>query len=365
MSLSFEHVTLGQRVRFGYGQAAENLAAEVEQLNAKNVMVIAGERELELARQVAADIEVRVWHSDVVMHVPSETAEQGRTVAADNKVDLLVSVGGGSTTGLVKAIALTSGIPIVAVPTTYAGSEATNVWGLTEAARKTTGVDDKVLPAAVIYDSELTLSLPVEMSVASGLNGMAHCFDSLWAPKADPINAALAAEGIRALSQGLPKIVADSQSIDGRDEALYGAYLSAVAFASAGSGLHHKICHVLGGTFNLPHAQTHATVLPYALAFNAPEAPEAEARAAAAFGTDTALEGLQNLRGQVDAPQRLSDYGLTAGNIPEAVEIILEKIPANNPREVTAGNLTALLTAALNGDDPATLTATPSLATTR
>lgn len=362
MSLNFEHTTLGQRVRFGAGQAAENLAAEVERLNAAHVMVIAGERELEIAQQVTDQITVKVWHTEVVMHVPIDTAEKARQVAADNSVDLLVSIGGGSTTGLAKAVALTTGIPIVAVPTTYAGSEATNVWGITEAARKTTGVDDRVLPETVIYDSELMLSLPVEMSVASGLNGMAHCIDSLWAPHANPINAALAAEGIRALSTGLPKIVADPHDIDGRDEALYGAYLSAVSFASAGSGLHHKICHVLGGTFDLPHAQTHATVLPYVLAFNAPYAPKAEERAATAFGADTALDGLQRLREQVDAPQKLSDYGFTADGVPKAVDIILEKLPANNPREVTVDNLTALLTAALNGDDPAILTTAATVA---
>ncbi|NKX52889.1 maleylacetate reductase, partial [Arthrobacter deserti] len=201
---------------------------------------------------------------------------------------------------------------------TYAGSEATNVWGLTEAARKTTGVDDRVLPVTVIYDAELTLSLPVEMSVASGLNGLAHCVDSMWAPRADPINQALAAEGIRALNAGLPGIVAHPQGYGGREQALYGAYLSAVAFASAGSGLHHKICHVLGGTFNLPHAQTHATVLPYVLAFNAPAAPDADARIAAAFGTDSALDGLQALRGKLDAPKALADYGFTADGIAEA-----------------------------------------------
>lgn len=355
MSLSFEHVTLGQRVLFGHNQAAEHLAAEVVRLGAGKVMVIAGERELDIAQQVATRIEVAVWHTEVVMHVPGEVAERARQVATEHGIDLLVSVGGGSTTGLAKAIALTTSLPIIAVPTTYAGSEATNVWGITEAARKTTGVDDAVLPDTVIYDSQLTLSLPVEMSVASGLNGMAHCIDSLWAPKADPINAALAAEGIRALSAGLPKIVADPQSVDGRDEALYGAYLAAVSFASAGSGLHHKICHVLGGTFDLPHAQTHATVLPYVLAFNAPYAPQAEARAAAAFGTDTALEGLQRLRAQVHAPVKLSDYGFTADGIPEAVDIILEKLPANNPRKITKDNLTALLTAALHGEDPAVL----------
>lgn len=353
--LEFIHNTLAQKVMFGFDQSAQHLQEEVQHRNARNIMVVAGERELELAETVASNIEVEVWYTDVIMHVPLDTAEKARAIAEENKVDLLVSIGGGSTTGMAKAIALTTGIPIVAVPTTYAGSEATNVWGLTEAARKTTGVDSRVLPETVIYDSRLTLSLPVELSVASGLNGMAHCVDSLWAPNANPINAALAAEGIRALSSGLPKIVRDSQNIVGRDEALYGAYLSAVSFASAGSGLHHKICHVLGGTFNLPHAETHATVLPYVLAFNAPYAPEAEARAAAAFGTDTALGGLQRLRSQTDAPKKLSDYGFTADDITEAAEITAEKLPANNPRPITVDGLKTLLTAALTGEDPAIL----------
>jgi maleylacetate reductase len=356
MSLVFEHVTLGQRVLFGTGKAAENLAAEVSRLGARKVMVIASESELPMARQVAAGIDPVLWHTDVVMHVPVEQAGAARAAAAEAGIDLLVCVGGGSTTGLAKAVALTTGIPIVAVPTTYAGSEATNVWGLTEAARKTTGVDDRVLPATVIYDAELTASLPVELSVASGLNGMAHCIDSLWAPRADPINAALAAEGIRALSQGLPAVKADPAGRDGREQALYGAYLSAVAFASAGSGMHHKICHVLGGTFNLPHAQTHATVLPYVLAFNAPAAPEAAARAAAAFGTEDAVTGLNRLRETLDAPRALADYGFTAENIPEAVQVALPAIPASNPRPVTLANLTRLLTAALTGEDPKTLT---------
>lgn len=354
-SLEFIHHTLAQKVMFGFEQSAKHLKAEVEHRNAQNVMVLAGERELELAEKVASNIDVQVWYSDVVMHVPLATAEKARFIATENNVDLLVSIGGGSTTGMAKAIALSTSIPIVAVPTTYAGSEATNVWGLTEAARKTTGVDSRVLPETVIYDSQLTLSLPVELSVASGLNGMAHCVDSLWGPNANPINAALAGEGIRALSSGLPRIVADSQDIVGRDEALYGAYLSAVSFASAGSGLHHKICHVLGGTFDLPHAETHATVLPYVLAFNAPHAPEAEARVAAAFGSETALEGLQRLRKQTGAPEKLSDYGLTANNISEAAQITAEKLPANNPRPVTVDGLERLLSAALTGEDPAVL----------
>jgi maleylacetate reductase len=355
MSLTFDHATLGQRVLFGTGAAAANLAAEVARLGADRVMVIASDFETEMARTVAAEIEVALWHHDVVMHVPIETAEKARAATAEHGIDLLVCVGGGSTTGLAKAIAMTSRLPIIAVPTTYAGSEATNVWGLTEASRKTTGVDDAVLPVTVIYDAALTLSLPVDMSVASGLNGMAHCIDSMWGPRVDPINAALGAEGIRALSQGLPLITADPSGTEGREQALYGAYLSAVAFASAGSGLHHKICHALGGTFNLPHAQTHATVLPYVLAFNAPYAPEAEARIAAAFGTADALTGLQKLRKRLDAPKALSDYGFTSDGIAEAVAIALPAVPASNPRPVTTENLTRLLQAALTGEDPAVL----------
>lgn len=355
MSMNFEHVTLGQRVLFGAGKSAEHLNAEVTRLQPCSVMVIAGKRDIEVAERITAEIQVAVWHSDVVMHVPRENAEAARRIAAANRVDLVVSIGGGSTTGLAKAIALTCGITIIAVPTTYAGSEATDVWGITEASRKTTGVDARVLPETVVYDSELMLSLPVGMSVASGLNGMAHCIDSLWAPRADPINAALATEGIRALNSGLPKIVADGDDIQGRDETLYGAYLAAVSFASAGSGLHHKICHILGGMFNLPHAQTHATVLPYVLAYNGPYAPDAEARAAAAFGTATALEGLESLRERVDAPTSLADYGFTGGDIPQAVEAILQAVPVSNPREVNSENLGALLSAALTGVDPVTL----------
>lgn len=347
MSLHFTHDTLGQRVMLGAGRAAEHLRAEAARLGAARLMVISSERGVEQAREVAGLIDVAVHHTDVAMHVPVKVAERARDVARRHDIDLMVAVGGGSVIGLAKAVALTSGIPSIAVPTTYAGSEATNVWGLTENERKTTGADDRVLPVTVIYDSHLTLSLSVEMSVASGLNGLAHCVDSLWAPRADPINAALATEGVRALAEGLPQIVRDPVGIDGRDLALYGAYLSAVAFASAGAGLHHKLCHILGGTFNLPHAQTHAVVLPHVLAFNAPYAPAAQRRLAAAFGAPSAVEGLAHLRELVDAPRSLAALGFTAEGIPTVVEQTLAAVPAGNPRPVTRENLTELLRGAL------------------
>jgi maleylacetate reductase len=355
--MRFVHDSLAQRVAFGSGAAATNLAGEIANLGASRVMLIAAKAETHLADTISGDIPVAVRHDDVVMHVPVEVAERARAAAIGNDVDALVSVGGGSTTGLAKAVAMTTGLPIVAVPTTYAGSEATPVWGLTEGAKKTTGVDIKVLPKVVVYDATLTLSLPVEMSVASGLNALAHCVDSMWAPNADPINAAFAAEGIRSLAAGLPKVVADPMDLDGREHALYAAYLSATAFASAGSGLHHKICHVLGGKYNLPHAQTHATVLPYVLAFNGPAAPDAEQRIAAAFSSagfdaPTALYGLVELQRELSAPRALADYGFTEDAIPEAAEAILPSVPPSNPRPVTAEDLRALLRAAWSGADP-------------
>ncbi|WP_089106999.1 maleylacetate reductase [Streptomyces hyaluromycini] len=341
--MRFVHDTLPQRVRFASGAAEEGLAAEVAALGARRVMVIAGAAEREFADRVTAGLPVVHRHDDVVMHVPVEVALRARAAAAERDVDALVSVGGGSTTGLAKAVALTTGLPIVAVPTTYAGSEATAVWGLTEDSVKTTGTDPKVLPRAVVYDASLTLSLPVGLSVASGLNALAHCVDSMWAPRTDPIDQALAAEGVRALRTGLPLVVKDPQALDGREQTLYGAYLAAVAFASAGSGLHHKICHVLGGMFNLPHAQTHAVVLPHVLAFNAPFAPDAEQRLAAAFGSPTAVEGLATLRDRLGAPRSLRDLGMPRDGVAAVAEPVVAAAPAGNPRPVTLDAITDLV----------------------
>jgi maleylacetate reductase len=349
-AMRFTHETLPQRVVFAAGESPAAVAAEVTALGGTKVMLIASDRERTLADPIAKEIRVVLRHDEVVMHVPIEVADRARQAAAGTGADILVSVGGGSTTGLAKAVAMTTGLPIVAVPTTYAGSEATNVWGLTHGDTKTTGVDHRVLPASVVYDAALLTTLPGAMTVASGLNAMAHCVDSMWGPRTDPIDRALAQEGIRGLATGLPVVAGDPTSVEGIEQTLYGAYLAAVAFASAGSGMHHKICHVLGGMFNLPHAQTHAVVLPYVLAFNTPHAPEAEARIAHAFSTPTAGAGLAALRQTLDAPRALRDYGMPADGIAKALRPISNAIPANNPTPVTDENLTALLTAAWAGD---------------
>jgi alcohol dehydrogenase class IV len=351
VTVQFEHESHAQRVVFTSGGAAAALGAEVDRFGGRRVMVIADEETSAMAERISAGLPVAVRHSEVAMHVPAPVADRARAVAAEHDVDLLVSVGGGSTTGLAKAIALTSGLPIVAVPTTYAGSEATWVWGITDSGAKTTGRDVTVLPRSVVYDATLTMSLPVEMSVASGLNAVAHGVDSMWSPDSDPIDRALAEEAIRSLALGLPRVVDDPGDLSGREQVLYGAYLAAVAFSCAGSGLHHKICHVLGGRYDLPHAQTHAVVLPYVLAVNAPYCEEADVRVARAFGAATALEGLQALRERVRAPRALRDHGFAEDDIADAARAVAAVVPEDNPAPLSVDDLERLLRAAWAGTE--------------
>jgi alcohol dehydrogenase class IV len=359
--MRFTHDTLGQRVILDAGTSRDHVIAEAGRLGGSRVMLVAGASAASYADDLAARLPVVLRWDEVVQHVPLDLAGRARAAAESAGVDLLVCIGGGSAVGLAKAVALTTHVPVIAVPTTYAGSEATAVWGLTEDRTKRTGTDPAVLPRTVVYDSDLTLDLPVDLSVASGFNALAHCVDSLWADGADPVNEALALEGARALAEGLPMVVADPRGRDGRDRCLYGSYLAAVAFASAGSGLHHKICHVLGGTWDLPHAATHAAVLPHVLAFNAPAVPEVAARLAGALGVPSeedpafaAVAGLEALRDAVSPPRSLREVGMPEDELDEAVRRVLAVVPAANPVAVTADDLHALLRAAWEGADPTT-----------
>jgi maleylacetate reductase len=348
LPLVFEHETRAQRVLFGSGRAAGHLASETARLGSRTPLVIAGERHQGLI--ASAGLSEATRYRRVVEHVPVAVAEDARSVAKAGDADLLIAVGGGSATGLAKAVALTSGLPIVAVPTTFAGSEATDVWGLTEDGRKRTGNAPNVLPVTVVYDAELVVGSPPALAVASGLNAVAHCVDAMWGPRVDPISEAFALEGLRALRSGLPGVA--SAELAATEEALYGCYLGAVAFAAAGSGLHHKICHVLGGAFDLPHAATHAIVLPHVLAFNAPYAAASAARIATALGDVDASDGLERLRTSLDAPRALREIGLGEDDIPAAAALILPEVPPGNPRPVDRASLIALLRGAWAGTDP-------------
>lgn len=353
MTPAFTHDTPAQRVVLGAGVAAERVGAELDRLGASSVMVVAGPRSRPMLQALAP--RTRLAWTEVAQHVPVELAARARAAAATAGIDVVVAIGGGSAIGLAKAVALTRPVVVIAVPTTYAGSEATNVWGLTDDGGKRTGVADRVLPAVVVYDPELVVSMPTDLVVASGLNAVAHCVDSLWAPRADPINAALATEGLAALRHGLLGLVDRPSDLDAAARTQYGCYLGAVAFASAGSAMHHRICHVLGGTFGLPHAATHAVVLPYVLAWNAAAAPGAGQRIAGALGGEEPSGALEDLRLRLGAPRALRDVGLAETDLPRAVSTALPTIPPSNPRPIDERALARLLHAAWLGAPTATL----------
>jgi maleylacetate reductase len=338
------------RVSFGAGNRSK-LADEVNKLGLKRVLVLSTEFQRDLAQEISdslGELSVGVY-AKAEMHVPIETARDAQRFATEAGADGCIAVGGGSTTGLGKAIALEYGTPIIALPTTYAGSEMTPVWGLTADGVKKTGKDPRVLPTSVIYDPELTLSLPVGMSVTSGFNAIAHAVEALYAPDGSPIISLMAEEGVRALITALPNIVADPENIEHRSAALYGAWLCGATLGATTMSLHHKLCHTLGGTFNLPHAETHTVVLPYALAYNAPSAPGAVEALRRATGASDPAAFLRKLSLKLGAPASLRELGLTEQDVEKAVDLATRN-PYANPREVTPAGIRRLLTQALNGD---------------
>lgn len=341
---AFTYVQLPARVVFGANAARTALASEVEGLGARRVLAIASTRDAARVAELLAPLGDRVvaTFTEVREHVPLPTAEAARAAAKTADADLLLAIGGGSTVGAAKAVALTARLPIVAVPTTYAGSEVTPVWGLTENGRKTTGLDPAVLPRVVIYDPTLTATLPPDLAAASGFNALAHAVEAMWAPRRNPVSTAVAGEAVERLAAGL--------RTGDPAELLCGAWLGSSAFAVAGSGLHHKLCHVLGGTFNLPHARTHAVVLPHVLAFNAPGAPEATKRIARALGTDDAVAGLRALAEAHGIPRGLRALGMPESGITEAAALTASAVPADNPVPVSGAAMLALVRAAWSGE---------------
>ncbi len=341
------------RVVFGAG-SLEQLPDEVARFGARRALVLATPGQRALAERAAALLGPLAAgiHAEAVMHVPAATAVAAREEAARLHADLYVAIGGGSTIGLAKAIALETGLPIVAVPTTYAGSEMTSIWGLTEGGVKRTGRDERVRPRTVLYDPALTLTLPPQIAGPSGMNAMAHCVEALYAPDGNPVIALMAEEGIRALAASLPAVVRDPADLEARGEALYGAWLAGSALATATLGLHHKLCHTLGGSFNLPHAEVHTVILPHAAAYNAAAAPQAMARAARALGVANAPAGLFDLAAALGAPTSLRALGMRESDLERAVELATQS-PYPNPAPVTREGVRRLLDDAFHGRRPA------------
>jgi alcohol dehydrogenase class IV len=340
-------------VTFG-ARALALLPRELDLLGARKALILCTAEQTDFAERAAQALGERAAgiFPNAVMHVPIETARAARAAARDLGADCAVAIGGGSTTGLGKAIALESGLPIVAVPTTYAGSEMTPIYGITEAGLKTTGKDARVLPRSVIYDPELTLTLPVSLSVASGMNAIAHAAEGLYAKDGNPIMELLAEEGIRALSVALPTLSRLPTDLEARSEALYGAWLCGTVLGNVGMSLHHKLCHTLGGSFNLPHAEVHTVILPHAIAFNAPAVPAAIARMRRALQHDDPPAALYDLAHANGAPCSLRELGMAAADLERAANLAVAN-PYWNPRPVEFDAILALLKRAWSGDRPA------------
>ena len=339
------------RVVFGAG-ARHGLAEELDGLGLKQVVLIASASSRTEADALVASLDHRLtWRVDGVrQHVPAELAETVTADAIRVGADGIVTLGGGSATGLGKAVAL-SGLPLVAVPTTYAGSEMTPVWGITTAGIKQTGRDLRVLPKTVLYDPELTYGLPPLVTAASGMNAVAHCLEALWAPGASPLTEPLALDAARGLCAALPIAVAEPWDAKARGRALVGACQAGVALAGAGAGLHHKLCHVLGGRYDLPHAQTHAALLPHVVAFNEPALGGLAARMAVAVGTGRASTGVYDLAAQLGLTMALGQLGMPESAIDEVAAEVAAAPPAN-PRPVEEAMLRSLLRAAWEGEGP-------------
>jgi maleylacetate reductase len=343
--ISFTHDVPPQRVVFASG-AIRQVGEEADRLGSARALVVAtpgsgarlGANVVELLGARAVGL-----LAQAVIHVPKAVAESGLATARNKEADGLVAVGGGSAIGLAKAIARETGLPILAIPTTYSGSEATSIFGITDGARKVTGRDVKVLPRIVIYDPDLTLGLPAGVSAASGMNAIAHCVESFWADGRTPVTLALAGEAMRRFAKALPAVVADGSDRAARGECLVAAWLSGTVL-SVSNGLQHKLAHVLGG-LGLPHAESHAIILPHVTRFNVPAVADAKVRLMETLGGDDPAAALSAMLKKFPVPHRLREVGFDAGKIDfVAAEIAAAAI--KSPRWVSANDVRDLLKAA-------------------
>ncbi len=349
---SFVSDTSSPRIVFGAG-SIEQVGHELERLGCRRALVLCTPPQRPLAEHIASLLGGRAVGlcTRAVMHVPIDAAHAAIDDARRLDADCAVAIGGGSTTGLGKAIALESEMPILAIPTTYAGSEMTPIYGITEDGVKKTGRDPRVLPRTVIYDPMLTLGLPVGISVTSGINAIAHAAEGLYARDANPVMSLMAEEGIRALARALPRIVSNPLDVAARAEALYGAWLCGHVLGNVGMSLHHKLCHTLGGSFDLPHAETHTVVLPHAIAYNAASTPLAMQRIARALDSEDAAQGLFELARVNGAPTSLRELGMVEAQLDRAADLAIAN-PYWNPRPVERQAVRELLQRAFDGVVP-------------
>jgi maleylacetate reductase len=350
--MQFTHDLAPARVVFGRGSAA-SLTTEIARLGRRRAVLVAPADSPPPIASVVTDVEKHTVARirEVREHVPVETAAAATRIAEDARGDLLIAVGGGSTIGTAKAVARRTGIPVLAVPTTFAGSEMTPIWGETSGTTKTTGRDERVRPRTVIYDPDLSASMPPALAAASGLNALAHCAEAVYDPGCSPLVRLAALEGAAALGEALPTRAHDPGDGEAHDRALYGAWLGGLVLGNATMGLHHKLCHVLGGLQRLPHAPLHAALLPYVLAFNEAAAPTELSRLARALGGTDAAGAAWDLGRRVGVAGALTDIGFAPSLIKDAVDAVLAA-PPPGPRPVDENAILHLLERAVEGARP-------------
>jgi maleylacetate reductase len=348
----FIYEPLPTRVIFGSGVRSQ-LSAELDRLRIKRPLVLATPQQVDLAREIARELCGRPAEifAGAVMHTPVAVSQTALAFAREHDIDGLVAVGGGSTTGLGKAIAFRTDLPQIVLPTTYAGSEMTPILGETKDGRKTTQKNAAILPVTVLYDVDLTLSLPPGLSATSGLNAIAHAVEALYAEHGNPIVSLMAEDGIAALARAVPIIVDAPGDKSARTDALYGAWLCGVCLGSVGMALHHKLCHTIGGLFDLPHAETHAILLPHSVAYNAPAVAAAMDRIARALGATNAARGLYDLAGRLRITRSLKAIGMPANGVDRAAAQAMEN-PYWNPRPLEFEAIRSLIARAYEGEAP-------------
>ncbi len=351
-SLAFAYDVNPARIVFGPGSAAR-LADELRAAGRQRALVLTTPFQKDAGQALAAGLGglAAGVFAEAAMHTPVEVTERAVAAFASLGADCTVALGGGSTIGLGKAIAWRNDTMQFVVATTYAGSEVTPILGETMDGVKTTVRSSKILPEVVIYDPDLTLTLPVAMSVTSGLNAIAHAVEGLYARDRNPITGLMALEGIRALHSALPVIVRAPQDAEARGRALYGSWLCGTVLGTVGMALHHKLCHTLGGSFDMPHAETHAVLIPHTAAYNQGFARAELAPAAALFGGDLGA-GLWDFARSLGAPLALRDLGLAEADLDRAADLAV-KNPYWNPGPVERGAIRDLLAPAVAGQRPA------------
>jgi maleylacetate reductase len=348
----FVYEALAGRVVFGSG-SLDSVGAEVEALGGTRVLLVRDEFAApeaarlhdQLGQTIVAEID------GIRPHVPMEQVLAARRATVAAGADTIVSLGGGSTTGLAKAVVLEHDAWFVAVPTTYAGSEMTPIYGITEDGVKRTGRDVRVKPAVVVYDPDLTIAMPASVTAGSTMNAIAHCVEALYAQSRNPVITSVALDGVRALRRGIEKVAATPGDPDGRAELLYGSFAAGTALAAVGMAIHHRICHVLGGTFGLAHGDANAVILPHAVAANTPAEPQVMGVLAEALGGGDAAGSLFDLAGRIGAPRRLDELGMTATDLERVADLVVEHA-GWNPRPVSRDWVAALLQDALVGRRP-------------